>query len=181
MFSVRYELFLFASLAALPTQILKIKCKHSNFSSSSPPVTYPNKYTPPLHLFSHLSILYLPLSYRKHNTIERSIVAIKIFQAVNVHIMFSCFMYMESCLCNYVSVNYMTINSWRIKGIVYVHKLSTAHPDGCTVWSMGSRLLACWDCGFEIRAGATGLSLVRLCVLSGRFLCDASIIRPEQS
>jgi len=48
----------------------------------------------------------------------------------------------------------MIIISSRIKGIFYIHKLSTADPGGCAVRSMGVRLLACWDCGFENRAGS---------------------------
>jgi hypothetical protein len=57
----------------------------------------------------------------------------------------------------------------------------TADPSGRAVYGVRLRPSACWDRGFESHRGHVCLSLVSVCVLSGRGLCDRPIRHPEES
>jgi hypothetical protein len=56
-------------------------------------------------------------------------------------------------------------------------RMPGADPNG----RVGLQPLSSWDCGFESHRGHGCLSLVSVCVLSGRGLCDGLIARPEES
>jgi hypothetical protein len=56
-----------------------------------------------------------------------------------------------------------------------------ADPSGRAVYGVGLRPSACGDRGFESHGGHRCLSVVSVCVLSGRGICDGPIPRPEES
>jgi hypothetical protein len=56
-----------------------------------------------------------------------------------------------------------------------------SHPSGRAAYGVGLRPSACWDRGFESHRGHRCLSIMSVCVLSGRALCDGIITRPEES
>ena len=95
------------------------------------------------------------------------------------------------CRCSSVNCRWIL---WRIASLTWLHLHGTGHktvlamlcmvevdPSTRAFYGVGLRPFACWDCGFESRAGAWMSVCCECCVLSGRVLCDGPITRPEES